>query len=129
MKLFFTSIAVLSFIVSIQALDSYPFPCQKTYSASAGDTFQSIASKHGISQDQLISWTQNFYKPNNPVKNGDLFCTSYSGSNSKRGIRAHLHRGDIAKPTQSGKKAPKITFPPSYTPTPQYIQTMTPMYY
>ena len=58
MRLFAVASTALSLMGIAQAASQYSHPCQKTYKAVSGDSCQSVASKHGLSTDNLSEWTQ-----------------------------------------------------------------------
>ncbi|KAG1048080.1 hypothetical protein G6F43_009510 [Rhizopus delemar] len=80
MRLFAVASTALSLMGIAQAASQYTHPCQKTYKAVSGDSCQSVASKYGLSKDNLSEWTQkiNSKFDCDNIKPGDVICIDVS---------------------------------------------------
>ncbi|KAG1050689.1 hypothetical protein G6F43_007059 [Rhizopus delemar] len=88
MKLFVVASFALSAIGLAQAAGRSSESCRETYTVKPEDTCQSIASKHDITKDNLVSWTREFgtQLDCNSIKQGDVICVKRPASHDKRDV-------------------------------------------
>ncbi|KAG0756588.1 hypothetical protein G6F57_010938 [Rhizopus arrhizus] len=104
MKLFVIASFALSAIGLAQAAGRSSESCRETYTVKPEDTCQSIASKHDITKDNLVSWTSEFSTQLdcNNIKQGDVICVKRPASHNKRDV----HRKKPAPPEDDDDDLP-----------------------